>query len=74
MNQKQRLLAHMQAGHVVESITAYEKFGVCCLRARIHELRSELHKIRGREFLINGKWITLYFMKARKYKRYGVNE
>lgn len=71
MNQKQRLLAHMQAGHVVESITAHKKFGVCCLRARIHEMRREGHKVKDRTFVIGGKRVKLYFCRPKTFKPYG---
>lgn len=43
--QKQKLLNQFERGRRIDESTAYEKFGVTNLRARVWELRKEGHDI-----------------------------
>ena len=46
MNQKERILEHLKAGHVLTRLNSWESLGILEAPARISELRSEGHQIR----------------------------
>ena len=56
------LLKHLQAGHVIDGWSAWKRFGIYRLAARIFDLRLN-HDIRTRMITTStGKRIGLYYL------------
>ena len=60
-SQNKRLLAHLQAGNVVDPLKSWQTLGIYRLAARIHDLINQGHNI-------NKSWITAYNRYGEKVR------
>lgn len=60
-SQNERLLAHLEAGNVIDPLRSWEGLGIYRLAARIHDLAGAGHEI-------SRSWVTVFNRYGEKIK------
>jgi hypothetical protein len=58
--QKKKILAHLEKGKTITSLTAFKKFGCTRLAARVLDLRRDGHPVKSERISVNGKHVSKY--------------